>query len=196
LKYKKFCGHLDYVSQDFGKYDGNGDLSGLQTGAWTQNSLDIISDITSIPEKNEAFDAIMCIEVLEHLPDPISALKELTRLLKISGKLILTAPFCSLTHYSPYYYQTGYSRYFYEHWLSNLDYKILDLEVNGNYFEYLAQEIHRIPSIGKKYSGQKIGRLKLFLLNHMLGLQEQLSKSDSGSNELLSFGLHVFAEKM
>ena len=25
LKYKKFCAHLNYVSQDFGQYDGKGD---------------------------------------------------------------------------------------------------------------------------------------------------------------------------
>ena len=33
LKYKKFCTHLDYISQDFGQYDGEGDQAGLQTKA-------------------------------------------------------------------------------------------------------------------------------------------------------------------
>ena len=28
LQYKRFCGHLAYVSQDFGKYDGKGDNAG------------------------------------------------------------------------------------------------------------------------------------------------------------------------
>ena len=39
-------GILDYVSQDFAQYDGEGDTIGLQTGTWDQAQLDIISDIT------------------------------------------------------------------------------------------------------------------------------------------------------
>ena len=102
MQYKRFCIHLDYVSQDFGSYDGEGDASGLQVGSWDQSQIDIVGDITDIPEPSASFDAVMCIEVLEHLPDPPAALRELSRLLKSGGMLILTAPFCSLTHFSPH----------------------------------------------------------------------------------------------
>ena len=34
LRYKSFCAHLDYVSQDFAQYDGQGDGAGLQMGSW------------------------------------------------------------------------------------------------------------------------------------------------------------------
>lgn len=30
--YKRFCKHLNYVAQDFAKYDGRGNASGLQMG--------------------------------------------------------------------------------------------------------------------------------------------------------------------
>src|SRR5712664_1290824 len=46
LQYKRFCGHLKYVSQDFGSYDGAGDGSGLQTGTWDTSRTDIVCDIT------------------------------------------------------------------------------------------------------------------------------------------------------
>ena len=39
LQYKKFCAHLDYVSQDFGQYDGGGDHSGFQMGKLGSNSV-------------------------------------------------------------------------------------------------------------------------------------------------------------
>ena len=64
-------------------------------GSWDQTGLDIVGDITSIPEPDASFDAILCVEVLEHVPDPLAALRELGRLLKPNGQLILTAPFCS-----------------------------------------------------------------------------------------------------
>ena len=79
LDQKKYCSHLNYVSQDFGQYDGKGDGVGLQTKAWDNSKLDIICDITAIPEPDASFDAIMCIEVFEHIPDPISAIKELLK---------------------------------------------------------------------------------------------------------------------
>lgn len=96
LQYKRYCRHLDYVSQDFARYDGQGNGKGLQSGIWDQTSLDIVSDICSIPQPDASFDAVMCVEVLEHVPRPVAALRELNRLLKRGGVLILTAPFCSL----------------------------------------------------------------------------------------------------
>ena len=109
-QYKKFCDHLNYYSQDIAIYDGLGDNSGIQKGKRTYNTLDIVSDIVNIPVEDESFDSIMCIEVLEHIVDPNKALSELTRILKKGGRLILTAPFASLTHYAPYHYSTGFNK--------------------------------------------------------------------------------------
>ncbi len=152
LKYRQFCLHLNYVSQDFAQYDGKGDKKGLQTSAWDQSKLDIVSDITSIPEPDESFDAVMCIEVFEHLPEPVKAIKEFARLLKPGGHLIITAPFCSLTHFAPYHFHTGFNRYFYEKHLPDNGFEIIELRENGNFFEYLAQEIRRVPSVAKTYN--------------------------------------------
>ena len=196
LKYKKFCGHLQYVSQDFARYDGKGDGKGLQDGVWDQSKLDIVSDITSIPEPDRSFDAIMCIEVLEHLPDPVAALRELARLLRQGGTLILTAPFCSLTHMAPYFYHTGYSRYFHEHWLPQLGYQIDEIQWNGNYFEYLAQELRRLPEARRQYASSEASWLVKSAVSIVLGHLNRLSKADRGSEQFLSFGLHIRATKI
>ncbi|MGV8108435.1 class I SAM-dependent methyltransferase [Methanospirillum sp.] len=195
LRYKKFCSHLNYVSQDFAQYDGMGDYKGLQTKTWDQTKLDIISDITAIPEPNNSFDAIMCIEVFEHLPEPIKAIEEFSRLLKNEGHLIITAPFCSLTHFAPYHFYSGFNRYFYENHLTNNGFHIEELVENGNYFEYLAQEIRRIPSVTEKYSRKKFFPIHYIAQQWLLWILGKYSLSDTGSDELLCFGYHVHAIK-
>jgi SAM-dependent methyltransferase len=117
LRNKPLCHHLTYVSQDLCLYEGQGDGTGLQTRRWDTDRIDIRCDITAIPEPDASFDAILCSEVFEHLPDPLKALDEFARLLKPGGKLILTAPFASLVHFAPYFFGTGFSKYWYEHHL-------------------------------------------------------------------------------
>lgn len=196
-QFKKFCSHLEYVSQDFAKYDGKGDKKGLQKKIWDNSNLDIVSDIISIPRPKGFFDAILCTEVFEHLPAPLSALKEFSRLLKRRGYLIITAPFCSLTHFSPYHFYSGFNRYFYETYLPKFGFRIIEIKTNGNFFEYLAQEIRRIPEVKKMYTSS-FKRDIFETISHKITLYflDQWSKRDKGSDELLCFGYHVFARKI
>ena len=195
-RYRRFCTHLDYVSQDFAQYDGSGDGTALQKGTFDYGELDIICDITAIPEPDNTFDAIMCIEVLEHIPRPNHALKELIRLLKPGGILILTAPFCSLTHYAPYHFYTGFNRYWYEENLPAYGMEILEITRNGNFFEYLAQEVDRIQPTAGKYTQNVLRFIELLAMVIVLNLLARLSKYDLGSSELLCYGYQVRARKI
>lgn len=196
LANKQYCTHLEYVSQDFCQYEGLGDSKGLQMGSWDTKKIDIVSDIANIPESDQSFDVILCTEVLEHLPNPVNALQEFQRLLKTGGVLILTAPFCSLTHFAPYHYSSGFNHYFYEFHLEELGFKLDEVSNNGNYFEYIGQEIHRIPSIADKYSSKRISRLEKFAIKIVLKMLERFSKHDTNSDEVLCFGYNVIAKKI
>lgn len=195
-RYRRDCAHLRYVAQDFAKYDGKGDTAGLQTTSWNQENLDIVSDITAIPEPDASFDAILCTEVLEHVPDPLAALGELSRLLRRDGVLILTAPFCSLTHFAPFHFYSGFNRYFFVHHLKRLGFEIQELEANGNFFEYLAQELRRLPSAAERYGGGKLSYAERIALRCILGAVARFSSGGNASAELLNYGFHVRARKV
>jgi len=85
--------------------------------------------------------------------------------------LIITAPFCSLTHFAPYHYTSGFNKYWYEIHLTQSGFKDIAISRNGNFFEYLSQEIHRIPSVSNRYSEDKPSLLEsfsVFILQRML----------------------------
>jgi SAM-dependent methyltransferase len=195
MQYKKFCSHLKYVSQDLAAYDGSGNSAGLQTGSWNTTGIDVISDICSMPVDDDSFDAVLCTEVLEHLTDPLKALQELTRVLRTGGKLILTAPFCSLTHFAPYHYSTGFNKYFYLHHLTGLGYRDINVTANGNYFEFMAQELRRIQPMAEKYAGSSLAADGEFAISTLLTLLQDYSARDTGSSEMLHFDCQVLATK-
>lgn len=203
LQYRGFCDHLEYVSQDFGQYNGKGDNHGLQTQSWDNTKVDIISDIANIPVPENSFDAIMCVEVLEHIPEPILAIKEFSRILRPGGTLILTAPVCSLTHFAPYYYYNGFSKYFYEKFLPEHGFNIDELSYNGNWFKYIGQELNRLVYVLNEYCDcfyiykSKVFStlMNLFFLPLFIFLGKA-SECDMGSNDIMSFGIHVKATKI
>jgi ubiquinone/menaquinone biosynthesis C-methylase UbiE len=51
----------------------------------------VAADLTRLPYPDAFFDAIVCGWVLEHLPDPMPGLRELVRVLRPGGKLLLLA---------------------------------------------------------------------------------------------------------
>ena len=195
MKYRDYCSHLRYVSQDFGQYNVSGDGVGLHSDQFDYGELDIVSDIVEIPEETNSFDAVMCVEVLEHLPNPDRAIKEFGRLLRPGGTLVITAPFCSLTHMAPYHFCSGFSRYWFERQLTDYGFQISGIYPNGNYFEYLGQEIYRIPSISKRYSHDKPGIWELGAMWLVQQMLSRFSKRDQGSSDVLCYGFQVVAVK-
>lgn len=115
--------------------------------------------------------------------------------LRPGGRLILTAPFCSASHFAPYHFHTGFTRYFYEHHLPRSGLTLVSLTANGDYFSYLAHELRRLPVMAGTYAGRTIGattHLALVLLLRSLGA---LRRTDRRSEEFLCFGYHLVADK-
>jgi len=100
--------------------------------------IDYYYDGKSIPFDNETFDSILTSEVLEHVPDVDETLKELTRVLKPNGKILITVPFTWQEHELPYDFRRlttiGLKKY-----LIDNNFKILTEEKTGHYFEVVIQ---------------------------------------------------------
>ncbi len=195
--YKNSCKHLKYTSQDFGEFTGAMTERDKMTTdvQYNTKTCDIISNITKIPVADGSFDVILCTEVFEHIPEPALAVKEFSRIVRPGGKVIITAPFCSLTHQSPFYFANGYSKYWYEKILTDHGFKIQEISYNGNFFEYMAQEIRRIPNVSKQYLMKNTGILTKLQIYFLLRKLHKLSVKDKESQELLCFGLQVVAVK-
>lgn len=193
--YKKFCPHLKYISQDFGKYDDSEKKEALQMQEWNSRSVDILSDIVNIPLDNSSVDAILCTEVIEHIKNPVLAIKEFARLLKPNGILLLTAPNCSLTHMAPYYFCNGFSRYWYEENLKDNGFYIEEITEYGNYFSWMKQELLRTGAVMNRYvKGED--RKDISVLNAGIKFFDEVAKFDNNSSELLCLGRMVVAKKV
>ncbi|HED1420433.1 TPA: class I SAM-dependent methyltransferase [Kluyvera georgiana] len=190
-RYRQYCSHLQYKTQDFGQYttdqkkmigtEGVGGLEGYQYG-----QLDYIGDIWNIQEKNENFDAILCTEVLEHIPYPIETIKEFSRLLKKNGILILTAPSNCLRHMDPYFFYTGFSDRWYEKFLNDYDLEIISIEPVGDYYSWLSVEMARAAHTHSIISKILLAPAFLYFYNK--------NKTNESINTLC-MGYHIVAKK-
>ncbi len=53
----------------------------------------VVADIRRLPFRDASVDTLVCLEVLEYVDDPASALGEMRRVLRPSGALVLSTPF-------------------------------------------------------------------------------------------------------
>ncbi|MCX5815525.1 MAG: class I SAM-dependent methyltransferase [Proteobacteria bacterium] len=67
----------------------------------SNKKYDLIFDGTTIPFKDESFDTVICTDTLEHVKEIDCFVYEIVRVLKVNGKLIISAPFFWNLHYEP-----------------------------------------------------------------------------------------------
>jgi len=108
--------------------------------------LDVAGNLYAIPFRNDVFDAVLSVEVLEHLREPEVALREMFRVLKPGGRLFLVAPQGWEEHGGPndYFRFTKFGlRYLFE----KAGLRVVSIEPLGGFFWYLG---HRI-SVSYRY---------------------------------------------
>lgn len=143
-RYRPLFAHCSYHAQDFARYEGDG---------FKYGELDYVCDITSVPAPDSSFDAILSTEVLEHVPSPELAVREMARLLAPGGRLLLTAPLMSALHMMPYHYYGGFTPSWYRHWLPQSGLEVTRCEPNRGFFKSFGQESLRFPNVLRPAGG-------------------------------------------
>jgi SAM-dependent methyltransferase len=92
----------------------------------------------SIPADDGSFDAVLCTQVLEHVPQPLEALREFRRVLDTGGILMATMPFVWEEHETPFDYYR-YTRYGIEHLTRSAGFSDVDVNPRTDCFTTLAQ---------------------------------------------------------
>jgi SAM-dependent methyltransferase len=126
-RYAHLFRHTNYIAVDFAKV------------AKQYGQLDVIADLVKLPFPEGSFDAIICTQVLEHLPQPQVALAEMYRLLRSGGTLWLTAPLYYEEHEIPFDFYR-YTRFGLSHLLSEAGFHITSLNELEGYWGTLAYQ--------------------------------------------------------
>lgn len=72
---------------------------------WYGTRPDIFGDAQAIPVADTSVDYVLLLDVLEHLPRPDDCVREVRRVLRTGGKLIIQVPFLYPVHDSPLDFQ-------------------------------------------------------------------------------------------
>jgi len=91
-QYKSFFKNHEYVALDLCVGDDQ----------WDFSHIDIKAPLHDIPVVDATFDHIVCTQVLEHVPNPIEVMRELGRVCKPGGTLLLAVPFSAREHQIPH----------------------------------------------------------------------------------------------
>ncbi len=100
--------------------------------------IEDIQNMTTVP--SERYNSAICLEVLEHVPDPFRAVREIYRVLAQESVLIISVPHLSRLHDEPHDYYR-YTRYGVRYLLEQAGFKVIHLVERGGLFSFLGHQV-------------------------------------------------------
>jgi SAM-dependent methyltransferase len=128
---------------------------------YTKDRVTYFADLHQLPVSDDAYDAIICTQVLEHVPYPHKVVSELFRVLKPEGFLFLTAPQAQGLHFEPHHY-FNFTRYGLELLFEDAGFRDISIAERGGIFWYWAKRNRSfVPYLYRQYQGAP--KLALFI---------------------------------
>ena len=106
-------------------------------------NLDAISDLVYLPFGQDTFDAVICTQVLEHVPEPSQVLQEICRVLKPEGQLFLTVPQSWHQHQKPHDYYR-YTSFGLRYLMERAGLQVQSIQNMGGYFWFISFQLQNI----------------------------------------------------
>lgn len=104
-------------------------------------NIHLVGDIQNLGMiKAESYEGALCLEVLEHLPEPARALSEIWQVLAPGGILILSVPHLSRLHEIPHDYYR-FTHYGLTALLTQAGFEIVELHQKGGLFSFLGHQL-------------------------------------------------------
>jgi SAM-dependent methyltransferase len=141
---------------------------------------DIVSPADEIPVEDQSFDAVLCTEVLEHVPAPWDVLSEFHRIVRPGGAVWITVPFTWPLHEQPHDYYR-YTKFGLRHLLERAGFSEVDVAPLTDAFSTLSQLVHDLEWLmGKMDDGYDQQRgLIGDTMRHVAGLIASFSSFDT-----------------
>lgn len=181
--YRELFDHLRYENTDW--------EHSVHPGA---RAVDHIGPAHDLPVPDCEYDAVLCTQVLEHVPNPDAVIAELHRVLRPGGRLYLTVPLAWELHELPFdfyrYTPHGLARI-----LGDAGFVQLDIRPRNDCFTTLAQLLENVGStMGRYPDGQDARRVEALAVLRAMAAKIT-SYADLDARMILPLGYSVVARR-
>jgi len=154
----------------------------------------LIADVQSLGMlRDGAYDSVICLEVLEHVPDPTQALAEIARILADGGVLVLSVPHLSRLHEIPHDYYR-YTEYGLRYLLERNGLEPLSFRLRGGLFSFLGHQAATVL-LGLAWSSRGVTALARVLNRWLLTYPCYWLDQVGGQADLFPLGYVVIAQR-
>lgn len=129
------------------------------------------ADAAALPFPEGLFDAVICSELLEHVPDPVHVVTEIHRVTRRKGTVLICVPFLNRIHGDP----EDYGRYTDRYWrrvLERAGFTEISIEKQGLFWSVLVDMIRDVT-----YSRSHQGVLRKQWVRNLVGATLGAAKS-------------------
>jgi SAM-dependent methyltransferase len=126
--YRALFAHCDYESADFEQVEKK----------YAKSTY--VCSLDAIPVEDDRFDAVVFNQVMEHLSQPMSVLRELRRVLKPGGRMICSAPLFYEEHETPYDFYR-YTQFAWQFMMREAGFTIRSIDWMEGYFGTVAYQL-------------------------------------------------------
>ena len=185
------CGHMPLkveLERKVGPYDT------LDVKKHTDNVTYIgsVLDMHMIPADH--YESVICLAVIEHVPDPFKAVSEIHRILKKDGIFILSVPHMSRLHELPHDY-FRYTEFGVRELLEKNGFQILQMEKSGTLLSYLTHQLSTVL-IGLTWHIPLVKQFVFFLNKTFIVLPFAWIDSKLMKNSLMPMNYFCVAQKI